>query len=67
MDHRYIENELSYLERMLPRFAGGPFPISYWRGRIESLKPPAEVRSQHLRLIGLKKRIREIEAFTNIA
>jgi hypothetical protein len=62
MDHHYVENELSYLERMLPRVANGPLPMSYWRGRIESLRPPAEIRSLGLRLIALKKRMREVEA-----
>jgi hypothetical protein len=42
MDHRYIENELSFLERVLPHFNYGPFPITYWTERIDALKPPKE-------------------------
>lgn len=38
MDHQHVDNELSHLERMLPHFADGPFPIAYWTGRIESLE-----------------------------
>ncbi|MGF7137385.1 hypothetical protein P3T40_008898 [Paraburkholderia sp. EB58] len=60
MDHRYIENELSFLERVLPHFACGPFPIAYWTQRIDSLQPPKELQTQHLRLIELKKRVREL-------
>lgn len=33
MDHHYVENELSYLERVLPRVADDHFPISYWTRR----------------------------------
>ncbi|WP_206001785.1 hypothetical protein [Paraburkholderia aromaticivorans] len=60
MNHQHIENELSYLERMLPHFAHGPFPIAYWTKRIDSLKPSNEIRSQHLRLSELKKKVREL-------
>ena len=58
--HQYVDSELAHLERMLPSLLDGPFPISYWRLRLESIAKRPMLPSQNLRYTQLKKKFQSL-------
>jgi hypothetical protein len=61
MHHHAIESELRYLENVLPHAGNGPFPVSYWQGRLASLPASGTVPAYHRRIERLKILLRDME------
>ncbi|RFU48445.1 hypothetical protein [Paraburkholderia sp. DHOC27] len=60
-DHCHLDVELNHLEGILPYITQGPFPLSYWRQRINSLQPTSALASQKTRLATLKNQLAQLE------
>lgn len=57
----YLDVELSHLEGILPHIGRGPFPLAYWRQRVNGLLPTVSLTSQKVRLASLKNQLEQLE------
>jgi hypothetical protein len=60
-DYCQLDVELAHLEGILPHIGRGPFPLSYWRRRINGLLPTVSLASQKTRLASLKNQLERLE------
>lgn len=62
MNHYQLEKDIEHLERVIARLSGKDrIPLSYWRGRLESVSSAELVPSQVLRVKRLREALAELE------
>jgi hypothetical protein len=62
-----LDVELSHLEGILPHIGRGPFPLAYWRQRVNGLLPAVSLASHKIRLVSLKNQLERLEKFPTSA
>ena len=62
MNHYQLEKDIEHLERVITRLSGKDrIPLSYWRGRLESVSSGDLVPSQVQRVKRLREALAELE------
>lgn len=62
MNHHQLEKDIEHLERVIVRLSGKDrIPLSYWRGRLESVSSAELVPSQVQRVKRLREALAELE------
>jgi hypothetical protein len=62
VNHYQLEKDIEHLERVIARLSGKDrIPLSYWRGRLESVSSAELVPSQVLRVKRLREALAELE------
>ena len=63
MNHHQLEKDIEHLEQVIARLSGNDrIPLSYWRGRIDSVSSANLVPSQLQRVKRLSEALCELEA-----
>ncbi|MDE1180335.1 hypothetical protein [Paraburkholderia sp.] len=63
MNHHQLEKDIEHLEHVISHLsAEDRIPLSYWRGRIESVQGASLVPSQAQRVKRLNEALRALEA-----
>jgi hypothetical protein len=60
--HRDLDSELAHLEHVLPHVARGPFPLSYWRSRIDAIGSRSKLPHYRMRYERLKTALGHLES-----
>lgn len=61
-NHRDLDSELAHLEHVLPHVARGPFPLSYWRSRIDAIGSSSKLPHYRTRYERLKTALGHLES-----
>jgi hypothetical protein len=62
MNHHQLEKDIEHLEHIIGRLSGRDrIPLSYWRGRLDSVSNANLVPSQVLRVKRLNEALRALE------
>jgi hypothetical protein len=59
--HRDLDSELAHLEHVLPHVGRGPFPLSYWRSRIDAVGSLSKLPHYRMRYERLKTALGVLE------
>ncbi|WP_322030146.1 hypothetical protein [Paraburkholderia sp. J76] len=63
MNHHQLEKDIEHLEHIIGRLSGQDrIPLSYWRGRLESVSSANLVPSQMQRVKRLNEALRALES-----
>ncbi|SDE18981.1 hypothetical protein [Paraburkholderia lycopersici] len=63
MNHHQLEKDIEHLEHIIGRLSGRDrIPLSYWRGRLDSVSTANLVPSQMLRVKRLNEALRALES-----
>jgi hypothetical protein len=63
MNHHQLEKDIEHLEHIITRLSGRDrIPLSYWRGRLDSVSSANLVPSQMLRVKRLNEALRALES-----
>jgi hypothetical protein len=63
MNHHQLEKDIEHLEHIIARLSGRDrIPLSYWRGRLDSVSNANLVPSQALRVKRLNEALRALES-----